>query len=245
MEVDAGRTADESVKSQVKLNIVLYVAVFAAVAVIGVLGSMMWDAHAAKGGDRSGNALVQFGKFVIDKRVPGGTRAGDDTGRGRIAAVRAADESEQETWNDVLDTATAVTEAFLNLDYQDLETTKTAVLAGATGDFAEQYEASFDDLSTLTVRAQAVQTGDVIWAGISSVDPDSAVVMIAANTTVDNKLTDAPVAYPYRLKLELVLVDDEWKVSDLSFIDEDQPTEQPSGEPAEQPSDQPTEEESP
>lgn len=221
MEVAAGGTGGGPVRSRVRLNIALYVLVIVlTVAVCFIFRSVMWNAHADKGGDTSGSWVGRTVNVLLDRQSEGATsRIGTDVGPGLVQAVRPADEEDQERWNAVLDAATGMAEAFLNIDYKDLETTREAVLSRATGAFKKQYEKSFDGLSTLTKRAKSVQTGEVVWAGISSVDDDSATVFVATDGTVVNRTVETPQGRPYRIQMQLSRDGEEWLVRDLRFIE--------------------------
>ena len=109
--------------------------------------------------------------------------------------------------------------AFLTVDHTDMEPLIEAVLAGATGDFKEQYASQRDELARETVRTRATSTAEVVALGVGELDADSAVVLLAANSTVANKRTGAEgqVRY-YRLRLDLVREDERWLTSDVRFV---------------------------
>ena len=109
--------------------------------------------------------------------------------------------------------------AFLTVDHSDMEPLIEAVLAGATGDFEEQYASQRDELASEAVRTRATSTAEVVALGVGELDADSAVVLLAANSTVANKRTGAEgqVRY-YRLRLDLVREDERWLTSDVRFV---------------------------
>src|SRR6478752_7219825 len=59
-----------------------------------------------------------------------------------------------------------------------------AVAAGATGDFAKQYDTSTKDVVKILTKAKSVMKGEVLWAGIVDSDDDSASVIVATSGTV-------------------------------------------------------------
>jgi Mce-associated membrane protein len=129
------------------------------------------------------------------------------------------DASEQERYGDVLASARAEVEAFINIDYQDARASIDAVAAGATGDFAEQYDSSTKGVTGLLERNRSVMDGKVLWAGVVSADDDSATVIAATTGTVANVSSDnKPVARLFRLKLDLQKVDGVWLTSNLEFV---------------------------
>lgn len=109
--------------------------------------------------------------------------------------------------------------AFLTVDHRDMDPLLDAVLDGATGDFAEQYAAQRETLTSEAVRTEATSTPEVVALGVGDQDDDSATVLVAANSTVTNAGTgsEGQVRY-YRLRLELVREDGRWLTSDLRFV---------------------------
>jgi Mce-associated membrane protein len=109
--------------------------------------------------------------------------------------------------------------AFLTVDHTDMDPLIDAVLAGATGDFAEQYESQRDTLTSEAIRTEATSTGEVVALGVGDLDDDSATVLIAANSTVTNTSTgsEGQVRY-YRLRLDLVREGERWLTSNVQFV---------------------------
>ncbi|HEV2798621.1 MAG TPA: hypothetical protein VGV65_13475 [Nocardioides sp.] len=109
--------------------------------------------------------------------------------------------------------------AFLTVDHTNMEPLVEAVLAGATGDFKEQYESQRRKLTREAVRTKATSTAEVVALGVGELDDDSAVVLLAANSTVANTRTEkeGQVRY-YRLRLDLVRDGDRWLTSDVRFL---------------------------
>lgn len=109
--------------------------------------------------------------------------------------------------------------AFLTVDHTDMDPLIDAVLAGATGDFAEQYESQRDKLTSEAIRTEATSTGEVVALGVGDLDEDSATVLIAANSTVTNTSTgsEGQVRY-YRLRLDLVREGERWLTSNVQFV---------------------------
>jgi Mce-associated membrane protein len=217
------------VRRRTRLNIALYALVIVCTVAVCLLAAIaMPSAYRDKGGTTTrsgwGNVLDAV-DVALDRHHEGATDLiGTDVGPGRVEAVPAASEADQDKWAAILASATDMANAFLNVDYRTMDDTRDKVLALATGPFKKQYTKSFKSLSTFTQRAKSVQTGEVVWAGISSVDNDSATVFIATNGTVVNTTVDEPQARPYRLQLELALVDGKWLTRNLVFIEVQNPT---------------------
>ena len=132
---------------------------------------------------------------------------------------RSSDAAEQERYGDVLASATAEAEAFINIRYDDAQQSIDEVAAGATGEFREQYASSTDGVIEVLEENRSVMDGEVLWAGVVDVDNDSATVIAATTGTVSNNQTDnKPVVRNFRLQLDLVLEDGRWLTRDLQFV---------------------------
>jgi Mce-associated membrane protein len=126
--------------------------------------------------------------------------------------------AEQHRYDDVLAAARAETVAFTTLDYHNLNPSIDRVLAGATGGFKKQFAASREQLTSLSTRNKSVSKGRVLSAGVVSMDQDSARVAVVADSTVTNVNAPTPQPRHYRLALDLVLQDGQWRTSDLQFV---------------------------
>ena len=139
---------------------------------------------------------------------------------GLLATSRGSvDEALTARQREVAAAARAEAVAFLTVDHQDMDPLIDAVLAGATGDFKEQYASQRETLVRHAVRTEATSTAEVVALGVGDQDEDSATVLVAANSTVTNTSTgsEGEVRY-YRLRLELVREDDRWLTSDVQFV---------------------------
>jgi Mce-associated membrane protein len=126
---------------------------------------------------------------------------------------------EQQRYGAVIASATDLATAFVNIDYRKLDESFDAVAAGSTGDFKKDYTNKTGDLTELITQQQSVSTGKVVWAGVVSLDQDSARVIAATEGTVANKPSGGkPFATYFRLQLDLQLVDGRWLTSDLEFV---------------------------
>jgi Mce-associated membrane protein len=129
------------------------------------------------------------------------------------------DEDLSASQREVAEAARTEALAFLRVDHTDMDPLIDAVLAGATGDFAEQYESQRDRLTSEAVRTKVTSTGEVVALGVGDLDDDSATVLIAANSTVSNTSTGrkGQVRY-YRLRLDLVREGERWLTSNVQFV---------------------------
>lgn len=143
---------------------------------------------------------------------------------GGVAAYREkqdrdAAEERQDTYGDVLSSGTAFVDAFVNIDYKDVQATIKKVSALSTGAFLKQYETGSASLTDGVLRSKAIQTGEVQWIGVSTLDKDSAAVLALIDGDVANTQTQGkPLPRKYRLKVELALVKGEWLASEVEFV---------------------------
>ena len=136
-----------------------------------------------------------------------------------VTSRDATDDDLSAAQREVAAAARAEALAFLTVDHDDMDPLIDAVLAGATGDFAEQYAAQREMLTSEAIRTEATSTGEVVALGVGSLDDDSATVLVAANSTVTNTGTsgEGQVRY-YRLRLDLVREGERWLTSDVEFV---------------------------
>ena len=133
--------------------------------------------------------------------------------------LEEADEAVQQRYADIIDSASGEADAFVNIRYDDAQASIDAVMAGATGDFRDQYAKSTDGVIKVLQDNKSIMTGEVLWTGVVAQDPDSATVIVATSGTVQNTQTeDKPVARYFRLQLQLVLEEGRWLTSDLQFV---------------------------
>ncbi len=139
---------------------------------------------------------------------------------GMLATSRGSvDEDLTTAQHDVAEAARIEALAFLTVDHADMAPLIDAVLAGATGDFKEQYGSQRAMLTSAARRTEATSTGEVVSLGVGHVDDSSADVLVAANSTVRNTSTGGePQVRYYRLRLVLVREGDRWLTSTLEFV---------------------------
>ena len=136
-----------------------------------------------------------------------------------VTSQDAVDDDLTTAQREVAEAARVEALAFLTVDHTDMDPLIDAVLAGATGDFAEQYESQRDTLTSEAIRTEATSTGEVVALGVGDLDDDSATVLVAANSTVTNTSTgDKGQVRYYRLRLDLVREGERWLTSNVEFV---------------------------
>ncbi len=122
-------------------------------------------------------------------------------------------------YDTVTEAARKEAQAFLTVDYQDMDPLIAEVLAGSTGEFKKQYDTGKVDLKASAQDSRAVSTGKVVSVGVGDIDDDRAVVLVAADSQVRNKSTQDKAQPRYhRLRLTMVRKGDTWLTSDLQFV---------------------------
>ena len=136
-----------------------------------------------------------------------------------VTSRDAVDDDLTSAQREVAEAARVEALAFLTVDHTDMDPLIDAVLAGATGDFAEQYESQRDTLTSEAIRTEATSTGEVVALGVGDLDDDSATVLVAANSTVTNTSTGSKgQVHYYRLRLDLVREGERWLTSNVQFV---------------------------
>lgn len=131
--------------------------------------------------------------------------------------------AQQAVRDDVLAAARQEAVDFTTLDYRQLDRDLGRVLDGAGGSFKTQFQQQSEQLRQLVTANKAVSVGQVLDAGLVSLDGDSARVLVVADSRVTN--TGAPDGQlrRYRMQLDLVRSTDgatrgRWLTSDLQFV---------------------------
>lgn len=121
-----------------------------------------------------------------------------------------------------LNAATLQTLNWASVDYRDVDSFVAKVRAGATGDFAQQFDESEDALRELIESNESVQVPTIPngGAGLLERRDDQARVLIVMDAQVTNTSAETPQPRQYRLQVTVSKVDGRWLTSQLEFIDE-------------------------
>lgn len=118
--------------------------------------------------------------------------------------------------SDALHTARSFAVTVTSYDYQDLDASISAVVAGSTGDFKDQYRGATTSLRGLIQEAKAKAVGSVLNAAVVSGSKDRVVVILFADQSVTNLATkDKPRVDRNRMVMTLEKHGDAWLVSKL------------------------------
>jgi Mce-associated membrane protein len=92
------------------------------------------------------------------------------------------------------------------------------VLAGATGDFKQQFSDETQTLKSLVTTNKAVSSGQVLQAGVVTATATNARVLVVADGTVANTAAPSGQVRNYRLQMDLVDQGGTWLTSDIEFV---------------------------
>jgi Mce-associated membrane protein len=107
---------------------------------------------------------------------------------------------------------------FVTVDYQKVDADTARVKAGATGEFLKSYSASMAELKKVLVANKTVSTVQRTEAALVSGDRDSAVALVGVVAPTKNTSVPDGETKTYRMRLDLRLVGEEWKVENLEFV---------------------------
>lgn len=107
---------------------------------------------------------------------------------------------------------------FLSLDHRTLDRDLDRVLQGATGEFKDMMGSGSSKVQDVMKEAKSSSEGEVLSAGIISIDKDSAEVLVVADATVRSDNTKKPTSRHYRAQLTLERHDGRWLVSNLRWM---------------------------
>lgn len=154
---------------------------------------------------------VVGGVFVVLERQE---RTDADAG-----GTQAPSAAEQDRYGEVKAAAEATAAALVNIDYRKPEESFDAVAATSTGTFLDQYQSSSNSLVELVTSFKSVLTGEVAVSAVSTVDADSATVLVATEGKVSNAQTGGETQVRnFRILVTLVRQGDAWLTNDLEFV---------------------------
>ncbi|WP_037043685.1 hypothetical protein [Pseudonocardia halophobica] len=92
------------------------------------------------------------------------------------------------------------------------------LLDGTTGDFKAEFEQRRGPFVQIVQQAKVSTEGQVVEAGLDSLDGDTARTLVAVHSTVTNSAATQPENRDYRLAVTLDRVDGRWLASSVEFV---------------------------
>ena len=113
--------------------------------------------------------------------------------------------------------ASRMTSALLTYDYRDLDKTKRAVLALATGKFRTDYDQNFGGLSSLFTTTKGESTATVKDVFVSSINNNTATAIVVFDERTQGT-SGQHLNTDLYLRLSLVKVNGSWRVDDVTNL---------------------------
>ncbi|MQA81388.1 MAG: hypothetical protein GEV10_23380 [Streptosporangiales bacterium] len=107
---------------------------------------------------------------------------------------------------------------FTTIGYKSVDRDVQRVINGATGDFRASYEQNRTTIKQTVTKNKSTSKGEVLSAGLRSVDSDSAVALVVVDASVTNVAHEKPTLQNYRMQLDLAKTGDRWLVSGVEFV---------------------------
>ena len=132
--------------------------------------------------------------------------------------ARARLESERALRMEVSGAAAAFSRALLSYDYKDLQTTRSALAAQATGDFLATYDAAFGGtMAQVIVKLEATSQATVREVYLADVDEATAHAIVVVDQQVNTSEAIRSVKDSH-LKISLVKEKGSWKIHDVTVL---------------------------
>ena len=125
---------------------------------------------------------------------------------------------QQQRDQDILAAARQEALNFVSIDYRNFDQDSKNVLAGATGDFKQQFTDETQTLKGLVTTNKAISSGQVLQAGVVTANATNARVLVVADGTVANTAAPSGQVRNYRLQMDLVNQGGTWLTSDIEFV---------------------------
>ncbi|MBJ8342630.1 hypothetical protein JGU71_27445 [Antrihabitans sp. YC3-6] len=136
------------------------------------------------------------------------------------------------------DAACAYAKVVLDIDYDNFDQYVTDVLAGATGDWKEQFQQDTATYKDVFTKAQIVSKAETVDCGVKSGDTEKASVVVAIGRSITGVLTQGqPQPSQVAMVMDLEKIGDSWIASNIDaplFGPESSDTPAP-GDPGQQP----------
>lgn len=114
--------------------------------------------------------------------------------------------------------ARQVVVTLMSIDYNDAEGSVQRIADNSTGPFRSEFQGAADDFVKVSKDAKVTTKATVNAAAVESMTPDSAVVLVAASSTVTNAAGAQEEPRRWRLTVDLQREGDQIKMSKVEFV---------------------------
>lgn len=118
----------------------------------------------------------------------------------------------------ILQAARQVGLNLMSMDYKTIKEDTQRVLSGSTGTFKDQYAAQTQTFVDEITKNQATSQAQVLGAGITDYDEDSAEVIVAVSAVVTSPAVPNGTPRNMRFLIEMSKVDGKWLASKFGVI---------------------------
>lgn len=128
-----------------------------------------------------------------------------------------ADHREDRLRASAVEDATRLVEQLATYDHTDVDANLDAVAAEATPEFAERYREVSEGLRELLSSGEGTSTGTVLHAGVESLDPDRAVVLVFLDQEITNVTVPEGRVDASRMVVTVVRDGDRWLLDEAQL----------------------------
>lgn len=114
--------------------------------------------------------------------------------------------------------ARQVVVTLMSIDYNDAEGSVQRIVDNSTGPFRTEFQGAADDFVKVSKDAKVTTKATVNAAAVESMTRDSAVVLVAASSTVTNAAGAEEAPRRWRLTVDLQREGDQIKMSKVEFV---------------------------
>lgn len=107
---------------------------------------------------------------------------------------------------------------FISISADSVDKDLQNILAGATGDFKDEFSATMQQVRTTVLENKVSSVGKLKRIGITECDSDSAVVLLAVDATVKNVRAPQGRLSHYRFQVDMAHEGGKWLVARLQFV---------------------------
>ena len=104
------------------------------------------------------------------------------------------------------------------IDHERVDEDVQRILDSSTGSFRDDFAARAKPFSEAARRAQSKSVGTVTEAGLESVTGDEGRVLVAMTVMTSNRGVPEQQPQGWRMRVTVIMVDDESKVSKVEFV---------------------------
>jgi len=125
---------------------------------------------------------------------------------------------QQKADTDAVQTASDEVLGLITLDPAHIKAELAALKARTTGDFRQQFDGILATFANTVASENITAKGKIVDAGLSSLTPTTATVVVASTTKVTHKGATTPQTRNYRMSIDLSLVGANWLITGMKFV---------------------------